>query len=115
MTADLHRLVYYSRNRIGGGSDSLSDAIGTILETSRSNNARADVTGALMFNAGCFAQVLEGPRVALENVFERIQQDDRHGDVSLLAFSPARNAHSRAGHGVRRPFGRGRGPLRPDR
>ena len=42
-----------------------------------------------MFNAGCFAQVLEGPRAAIEATFERIQQDDRHGDVSLLAFGPA--------------------------
>jgi hypothetical protein len=41
-----------------------------------------------MFNSGCFVQVLEGPRAAVENVFERIQQDDRHGDVSLLAFDP---------------------------
>jgi hypothetical protein len=48
-----------------------------------------DVTGALMFNAGCFAQVLEGPRPAIEAIFERIQQDERHGEVSLLAFDPA--------------------------
>jgi hypothetical protein len=42
-----------------------------------------------MFNSGCFAQVLEGPRLAVEHTFERIQQDSRHGDVSLLAFEPA--------------------------
>ena len=41
-----------------------------------------------MFNAGCFAQVLEGPRDAVEETFEIIQQDERHGDVSLLAFQP---------------------------
>ena len=86
MTADLHRLVYYSRNRITGGSDVLAAAIQSILEASQRNNGRAGVTGALMFNAGCFAQVLEGPREAVEEVFERIQQDERHGDVSLLAF-----------------------------
>jgi hypothetical protein len=39
-----------------------------------------------MFNAGCFAQVLEGPSANVEAVFERIQQDKRHGDVTLLAF-----------------------------
>lgn len=41
-----------------------------------------------MFNAGCFAQVLEGKREVLESTFERIQQDHRHGDVSLLVFEP---------------------------
>ena len=89
MTASIFRLVYYSRNRVSENADELTAAITTILTTSRTNNARVGVTGALMFNSGCFAQVLEGSQAAVENVFERIQQDDRHGNVSLLAFEPA--------------------------
>jgi hypothetical protein len=91
MTEDLYRLVYYSRNTVTGGTAALSAAITSILTASQANNERVGVTGALMFNAGCFAQVLEGPRTAVENVFERIQQDDRHSEVSLLAFDPAPN------------------------
>lgn len=87
--SDLHRLVYYSRNRIAGDSDTLAEAIEAILKKSRVNNQTVGVTGALMFNAGCFAQVLEGARDAVEDVFERIQLDDRHGDVTLLGFEPA--------------------------
>jgi hypothetical protein len=41
-----------------------------------------------MFNDGCFGQVLEGPLAAVETTFERIQMDDRHGEVTLLAFDP---------------------------
>ncbi len=89
MTEALYRLVYYSRNRVTGGPEALANAITSILAASQVNNARMNVTGALMFNTGCFAQVLEGPRDAVENIFERIQQDERHGDVSLLAFDPA--------------------------
>jgi len=85
----LHRLVYYSRNRVTENSDVLAQEISSILTASRINNQRMNVTGALMFNSGCFAQVLEGPRLAIEDTFERIQQDSRHGDVSLLAFEPA--------------------------
>jgi hypothetical protein len=88
MSDDLYRLVYYSRNAIAGGPGVLSAEIKSILAKSQANNARVGVTGALMFNAGCFAQVLEGPRDHVEAVFERIQQDDRHGEVSLLAFDP---------------------------
>lgn len=88
MSDKLNRLVYYSRNRMNGEERALRSAIDTILATSRRNNDEVGVTGALMFNAGCFAQVLEGPRDAVEEVFERIQQDDRHGDVSLLSFGP---------------------------
>ena len=88
MPERLHRLVYYSRNRVAGDADDQASEIRTILDASRANNGRAGVTGALMFNAGCFGQVLEGPRGAIEATFERIQCDPRHGDVSLLAFGP---------------------------
>jgi hypothetical protein len=91
MNEDLYRLVYYSRNRVFGapGSNALAKAIGSILRASRVNNARVGATGALLFNLGCFAQVLEGPRVAIENIFERVKLDPRHGDVSVLIFEPA--------------------------
>jgi hypothetical protein len=84
----IHRLVYYSRNRLTDGALN-AWMVRDILRVSQANNARVGVTGALMFNAGCFAQVLEGPRAAVEETFERIQQDERHGDVSLLDFSEA--------------------------
>jgi hypothetical protein len=83
MSESIHRLVYYSHNRAAIAPEA---AIKQILEAARRNNPRVGVTGALMFNAGCFAQVLEGPKAAVEHTFERIQQDDRHGDVSVLAF-----------------------------
>lgn len=89
MTADLYRLIYYSRNAVDGDSDTVASNIAAILVKSQTNNQRVGVTGALMFNAGCFAQVLEGSQSAVEEVFERIQQDQRHSDVSLLAFDPA--------------------------
>lgn len=85
---DLCRLVYYSRNRVVGAPSAMEETIRGILAASRANNARVGVTGALMFNAGCFAQVLEGPGEAVETTFERIQQDERHGEVSLLALDP---------------------------
>ncbi len=88
MAEALSRLVYYSRNRMAGDPNDLAAVINSILATSRANNAKVGVTGALMFNSGCFAQVLEGSQDAVEGVFERIQQDERHGDVSLLAFDP---------------------------
>lgn len=88
MTDPLYRLVYYSRNRLQEDRAHRLETLRAILDTSRQNNARCDITGALMFNSGCFAQVLEGPLQQLEETFERIQQDERHGDVSLLALEP---------------------------
>ncbi len=86
---DLWRLVYWSRNMISGvqDSDTGETEIRRILETARRNNPKHDVTGALMFNRGTFAQVLEGPRDGLIDVFERIQCDLRHADVVVLEYA----------------------------
>lgn len=84
----LHQLTYFSRNRLAGLEEALHDGIRDILSVARRNNATVGVTGALIFNSLCFAQILEGSREAVEHIFERIAQDDRHEDVTLLTFSP---------------------------
>lgn len=88
MPAPLYQLVYYSRNETSGDAVAFEAEVEAILAASRRNNDAVGITGALLFNAGVFAQVLEGPLEAIEATFERIQQDVRHGDVSLLALEP---------------------------
>jgi hypothetical protein len=85
----LYRLVYFSRNKIGGGPSSIAAEVQSILTASQRNNPRLQLTGALIFNGGVFAQVLEGPNGSVEATFEKIQQDQRHGDVQVLAFDRA--------------------------
>ena len=88
MPTDLLRIVYFSRNRIALPNHEMIWEIDRILDVSQANNERCGVTGALIFNDGVFGQVLEGPRDAVEETFERIQLDDRHHDVTLLNISP---------------------------
>jgi hypothetical protein len=85
MSDGLHRLVYYSRNSLSGSEQAIGHEIQQVLASSRRNNAADGITGALMFNPGCFAQVLDGPRMVVERTFERIQRDPRHEEV-LLQF-----------------------------
>lgn len=87
--SDLYRLVYASKNLLQGTEAETAEAIQQILKASQRNNAKVGVTGALMFNDGAFAQVLEGPRRGVEETFERIQRDPRHGDVTVLQCGPA--------------------------
>lgn len=84
MDQALFRILYCSRNLIGGIGAGYNQPINHILETARANNRRKDVTGALLYSSGYFAQVLEGPKIAIEQVFETIQRDPRHGDVTVL-------------------------------
>ncbi|WP_430245151.1 BLUF domain-containing protein [Neorhizobium sp. DAR64861/K0K2] len=76
MASGMYRLVYYSRNHIAHDEAVFASNVDEILAKSRVNNERNEITGALLFNAGCFAQVLEGPLDRVEAAFERIQQDE---------------------------------------
>ena len=87
--SDLYRLVYASKNLLQGSDAEIAQEVSQILAASQRNNDRVGVTGALMFNAGAFAQVLEGPQQGVESTFERIQCDPRHGDVTVLQCGPA--------------------------
>ncbi len=56
----------------------------TIVRRAGINNARADVTGLLLFNGRRFLQALEGPQAAVESIFARIKEDERHRAIVLL-------------------------------
>jgi blue light- and temperature-responsive anti-repressor len=94
MAGSLYRLIYCSRNVIAQAEPLASTPAGmkheirAILATARRCNTADNVTGALLFTASGFAQVLEGPREIVERTFERISLDPRHADVTALSFTP---------------------------
>ena len=60
-----------------------------ILRTSLAANALAGITGLLLRVDGQFFQVLHGPKVAIENLIEKIARDARHRDIEILVKRPA--------------------------
>src|ERR1700722_6191832 len=81
----LCRIVYCSRSRLTGSRAALEPQIREIVETARTDNHAAGLTGALTLHANCFAQVLEGAIGNLAPIFARIRGDKRHGDLKILA------------------------------
>ncbi|MGZ5131303.1 MAG: BLUF domain-containing protein [Caldimonas sp.] len=80
----LVRLLYASR-----ADESVhAEALAAILKTSKERNAASGVTGVLCFcaNARIFLQVLEGSRGAVSTLYNRIAQDPRHREVTLLSY-----------------------------
>jgi Sensors of blue-light using FAD len=75
----LMQLVYSSKPF---GFD--NPTLNSILSVARRNNARDQITGALICRADLYLQMLEGPRSAVTTAFQRILGDDRHLDVSLI-------------------------------
>lgn len=52
-----------------------------MLEQSRQQNARAGITGVLLYNKGTFFQVLEGEEEQVDKTFEKIKADPRHHNI----------------------------------
>jgi len=84
----LYNLAYISKNTIKGNAEEIKDQIRDILAAAHRNNPSLGVTGALLYSGGYFCQVIEGPEDVLEELFESIQMDGRHGDVTVLHFQP---------------------------
>ena len=88
----VYTLIYCSRNRLQGSPAEVRRELQDILAAARRNNARLEVTGSLLYNAGSFAQILEGPPDSIQRIFETIQRDARHGEVTVIRseYAPER-------------------------
>ncbi len=84
----LSQLIYSSEICLDGfpAGRPVTSELGRLLKKARRNNERASVTGILLFSAGHFLQVLEGPSQVLNRVFQRIARDPRHKHIEQLAF-----------------------------
>jgi hypothetical protein len=81
-------LFYVSRTIV----DSLERAggIDAIVSAARARNAALDVTGALLFTGSHFAQLLEGPSAAVDELMNSIRADPRHRGVDVVLNGPVR-------------------------
>ena len=85
----MYRLVYVSTAVEGIGQDE----IGSILDISESNNHERRITGFLVHNGRHFMQALEGEYEEVEEIYDRILNDDRHfGVVQILGETIERRA-----------------------
>jgi hypothetical protein len=55
-----------------------------ILKTSRKNNVKSGVTGALIWRSDLYFQYLEGPIDAVDQTFKKIKLDKRHSEIHII-------------------------------
>jgi hypothetical protein len=82
----LYQITYMS-DAVGEVTD---DVLENILEASRRNNTKEEVTGLLLHQDGHYIQVIEGELEAVVTCFERICQDPRHQNLRTLLRSDIR-------------------------
>ncbi len=59
-----------------------------ILEKSRANNDRLQITGMLLYHGGHFLQMLEGDEDVVRERYEIITRDERHKWVAIVMTGP---------------------------
>jgi hypothetical protein len=77
---DLIHLIYASSETQKLSSNDLV----AILKKAREKNHTLGVTGMLLYQGGNFLQVLEGERAVVGQLYETIQKDPRHHQVTTL-------------------------------
>ena len=83
-TDDLYRVAYVSR-----AIRALDwPALDALLVRAQANNRRDGISGLLVYDAGSFLQVFEGPTDAVEALIRRIEKDSRHTDIVVLSAGP---------------------------
>lgn len=78
----VYSLLYVSQSLLTASHENVE--VQDILSRSRPRNLRLSVTGALVFTQARFAQVLEGPMPALDELMASIRRDRRHRDVEVV-------------------------------
>lgn len=61
------------------------DELNELLHKARANNSRDGITGCLLFYEGEFIQYIEGNQLKVLNLFDKINKDNRHESITLLA------------------------------
>lgn len=82
--SDLQCLLYLST----ASREMAPGEIDGMLERARARNESLGITGALLHYGGRFVQVLEGESAAVEQCFQRICADSRHGEVTRIHCGP---------------------------
>ena len=84
MTEQVMRLIYMSKSQLPDDNAEYAAAIQALMNYSRKWNDDNGITGALFFSDGYFAQVLEAPKSALNDIIGKIICDSRHKDLRLI-------------------------------
>ena len=79
---ELRSTLFVSRSLIPAESESVE--IERILKSGMARNCRLGVKGGMIFTHRNFAEVLEGPASALEELLGRIRHDPRHCDMRII-------------------------------
>lgn len=88
----LYRLFYISRCVKNSVVDEANIA-NQIVSFATTNNPKLGITGAMTFDGNDFAQILEGEKDHVLELFEKIKADSRHDSITLIKGQEIKTRH----------------------
>ncbi|MFW1678601.1 BLUF domain-containing protein [Pontibacter sp. JAM-7] len=82
--SNLIHIIYVSQSDMAWDDSKIKE----ILSAARQSNSQLDITGMLLFDGGSFFQVLEGDKVAVRKLYEKIKRDKRHQKLVKVIEEP---------------------------
>ncbi|MEY3219460.1 MAG: hypothetical protein RIT27_817 [Pseudomonadota bacterium] len=83
----LQQLIYMSVS----AKELTTEDLEQILEASRRNNAEKQITGLLVIKGRTFLQVLEGDSEVIKPLFQKLREDQRHREISIVSWETIEN------------------------
>lgn len=90
-TEPMKSLLYVSRSRLAPHETDIE--VKRIVATARERNEPAGITGALIFTHSHFAQYLEGPADAVDQLMKQLKVDPRHENVRVVSTPSVSRRH----------------------
>ena len=78
----LQQLIYMSFS----AKDLVLEDLEKILNASRRNNIEKNITGLLVVKGNTFLQVLEGDSETIKPLFQKLREDRRHHEISIISW-----------------------------
>ena len=79
MQVELKQVIYVSEK-----TDSSDSSLTKIFDVSEKNNPEKGISGCLLIGSNSYLQFLEGPSLAVEELYSKIKTDSRHTNVKKL-------------------------------
>ncbi|MBN2892870.1 MAG: BLUF domain-containing protein [Bacteroidales bacterium] len=81
----LYQIIYVSKRNCS------EEEITKILDKSRENNQKINVTGLLLYTKDTFIQCIEGEKDEVNTLYDKIRKDERHSNPILISYKPIKN------------------------
>ena len=82
----MYTICYVSSVKPGLSQEELED----LFTSTEKYNTESDITGILLYESGKFLQVLEGKKEELTELYDKIAEDSRHGNIFVILKSESK-------------------------